>query len=115
MKRLVNETETTYNREIPKARGDAKKIVEEAHGYAVARVNTAKGDTERYLAILKEYKNAPEVTRRRMYLETMQSVLPSVKNVYVMTKGQNAPLPFINLSEKGLAQGLTPGQTPKNN
>jgi len=111
MKRLVNEAETTYNREIPKARGDAKKIVEEAHGYAVARVNTAKGDTGRYLAILKEYKNAPEVTRRRMYLETMQVVLPSVKNVYVMTKGQNAPLPFINLSEKGLA----PAPAPKSN
>ncbi|MDR3089073.1 MAG: FtsH protease activity modulator HflK [Desulfobulbaceae bacterium] len=100
MKRLVNEAEATYNRVIPKARGDAKKNIEEAHGYAVARINDAKGDTERYLAILKEYKNAPEVTRRRMYLETMQTALPAVKNIYVLTKGQNAPLPFINLSEK---------------
>ena len=110
MKRLVNEAEATYNRVIPKARGDAKKNIEEAHGYAAARVNDAKGETERYLAILKEYRNAPEVTRRRMYLETMQAVLPSVKNIYVMTKGQNAPLPFINLSEKG----LVPGPAPKN-
>ena len=110
MKRLVNEAEATYNRVIPKAHGDAKKNIEEAYGYAAARVNEAKGETERYLAILKEYKNAQEVTRRRMYLETMQSILPSVKNVYVMTKGQNAPLPFINLSEKGLA----PEPAPKN-
>jgi len=108
MKRLVNEAEATYNRVIPKAHGDAKKNIEEAYGYAAARVNDAKGETERYLAILKEYKNVPEVTRRRMYLETMQSVLPTVKNVYVMTKGQNAPLPFINLSEKGLVQGPAP-------
>jgi membrane protease subunit HflK len=109
MKRLVNEAEATYNKEIPKAHGDAKRNIEEAYGYAAARVNNAKGETERYLAILKEYKNAPDVTRRRMYLETMQSVLPSVKNVYVMTKAQNAPLPFINLSEKGLSV------TPKEN
>ena len=102
MKRLVNEAEATYNKEIPKAHGDAKKNIEEAHGYAVARVNDAKGETERYLAILKEYKSAPDVTRRRMYLETMQTLLPTVKNIYVMNKGQNAPLPFINLSEKGL-------------
>ncbi|MDR0476585.1 MAG: FtsH protease activity modulator HflK [Desulfobulbaceae bacterium] len=108
MKRLVNEAEATYNKVIPKARGDAKKNIEESYGYAATRVNGAKGETERYLAILKEYKNAPEVTRRRMYLETMQAVLPSVKNVYVMTKGHNAPLPFINLSEKGLTQGLAP-------
>jgi membrane protease subunit HflK len=115
MKRLVNEAEATYNKVIPKARGDAKKNIEEAHGYAVARVNDAKGESERYLAILKEYKNATEVTRRRMYLETMQSVLPTVKNVYVMTKGQNAPLPFINLSEKGLAPELTPKSNSHSN
>jgi len=102
MKRLVNEAEATYNKEIPKAHGDAKRNIEEAHGYAVARVNDAKGETGRYLAILKEYKNAPDVTRRRLYLETMQTLLPTVKNIYVMNKGQNAPLPFINLSEKGL-------------
>ncbi|HBT97601.1 MAG TPA: FtsH protease activity modulator HflK [Desulfobulbaceae bacterium] len=108
MKRLVNEAETVYNKEIPKARGDAKKMVEEAHGYAAARVNTAKGETERFVAILKEYRNAQDVTRRRMYLETMQDILPSVKNVYVMTKGQNAPLPFINLSEKGLVPEPAP-------
>jgi len=111
MKRLVNEAEATYNKVIPKARGDAKKMVEEAHGYAATRVNTAKGETERYLAILKEYRNAQDVTRRRMYLETMQGVLPSVKNIYVMTKGQNAPLPLINLSEKG----LVPEPAPKSN
>ncbi|MDR3629338.1 MAG: FtsH protease activity modulator HflK [Desulfocapsaceae bacterium] len=98
MKRLVNEAEETYNKEIPKARGDAKKIVEEAQGYAAARINTSQGETERFLAILKEYKNAPDVTRKRMYLETMQSVMPTVQSVYVMDKNQQNPLPLLNIT-----------------
>lgn len=103
MKRLVNEAEETYNRVIPKARGDAKKIIEEAYGYATQRVNNAKGETSRFLDILKEYKNAPEVTRKRMYLETMQSVLPQVQTVYVLDKNQQNPIPLLNLSgEQGL-------------
>ena len=98
MKRLVNEAEETYNKEIPKAKGDAKKLIEEAQGYAAARVNMAQGETERFLDILTEYKNAPEVTRKRMYLETMQSVIPSVKSIYVMDKNQQNPLPLLNIT-----------------
>ncbi|MDO9042442.1 MAG: FtsH protease activity modulator HflK [Desulfocapsaceae bacterium] len=98
MKRLVNEAEETYNKVIPKARGDAKKTIEEAHGYAVARVNEAQGETGRFLAILKEYKNAPEVTRRRMYLETMQEIMPGVAATYVIDEDQKSPLPLLNLS-----------------
>jgi membrane protease subunit HflK len=98
MKRLVNEAEETYNRVIPKARGDAKKTVEEAHGYAAARINQAQGETGRFLDILKEYKNAPEVTRQRMYLETMQAIMPSAASVYVIDEDQKSPLPLLNLS-----------------
>lgn len=103
MKRLVNEAEETYNRVIPKARGDAKKIVEEAYGYAAQRVNNAKGETQRFLDILKEYLQAPDVTRKRMYLETMQEIMPSVQNVYVLDENQQTPIPLLNLTgEKGL-------------
>jgi len=98
MKRMVNEAEETYNKVIPKARGDAKKSIEEAHGYAAARINEAQGETGRFLAILKEYKNAPEVTRRRMYLETMQTIMPEVASVYVIDEDQKSPLPLLNLS-----------------
>lgn len=98
MKRLVNEAQETYNRVIPKASGDAKKIVEEAHGYAAARINDAKGETGRFLDILKEYKNAPDVTRKRMYLETMQEILPGVQSVYVIDKDNQSPLPLLNLT-----------------
>jgi len=99
MKRLVNEAQETYNRVIPKASGDAKKIIEEAHGYKAQRINDAKGETQRFMDILKEYKNAPEVTRKRMYLETMKDILPTVQSVYVIDKDQQAsPIPLLNLT-----------------
>jgi len=103
MKRLVNEAEETYNRLIPKARGDALKIIEEAYGYASQRVNDAKGETSRFLDIMKEYKSAPDVTRKRMYLETMQAIIPTVKSVYVLDETQQSPIPLLNLTgDKGL-------------
>ena len=97
MKRLVNEAEEAYNRVIPKARGEALQMVEEASGYLAQRVNESKGDTARFLAILKEYKAAKEVTRKRMYLETMQEILPSVTDIYVIDKEQRSILPFLNV------------------
>ncbi len=99
MKRLVNEAEEAYNRQIPKASGTAKQILEEAEGYAVQRINKAKGDTARFVAILKEYKKARVVTRKRMYLETMQEILPEVENVYVVDKEQKGILPLLNLNK----------------
>jgi membrane protease subunit HflK len=99
MKRLVNEAEEAYNRVIPKARGEALQIVEEASGYAAQRVNESKGDTARFLSIMKEYQLAKEVTRKRMYLETMEQILPSVTDIYVMDKDQRSILPFLNVGE----------------
>jgi modulator of FtsH protease HflK len=98
MKRLVNEAQETYNRVIPKASGDAKKIIEEAYGYQAERINNAEGETQRFNDILKEYKNAPDVTRKRMYLETMKDILPNVESVYVIDKDQQSPLPLLNLT-----------------
>lgn len=99
-KRLVNEAEEIYNRVIPKARGDAKKVFEEAHGYSVERVNLAKGETHRFLAVLKEYRRAKDVTRERIYLETMRKVLPGVTEVYVIDKEQRSVLPFLDLRDR---------------
>ena len=107
MKRLVNEAEEIYNKEIPRASGDAKKIVEMAQGYAAARINDAQGETQRFLDILKEYKNAPDVTRKRMYLETMQAVIPTVQSVYVIDKNQQGPLPLLNIT--GSKEPSAPG------
>ncbi|MGW8193805.1 MAG: FtsH protease activity modulator HflK [Desulforhopalus sp.] len=99
MKRLVNEAQETYNRVIPKASGDAKKIIEEAYGYQAERINDAQGATQRFLDILKEYKTAPDVTRKRMYLETMKDILPNVESVYVIDKDQQqSPIPLLNIT-----------------
>lgn len=97
MKRLVNEAEENYNRVIPKAKGSAKQILEEAHGYATERVNLARGEASRFLNILAEYKGAKDVTRQRMYLETMQKVLPKVEAIYVVDSGQRSVLPLLDL------------------
>ena len=108
MKRLVNEAEEQYNRVIPAARGNALKIVEEAYGYAKERINNAEGETTRFLDILQEYRNAPDVTRQRMYLETMQEVLPNVENIYIMDENQQGPLPLLNLRPQ--TAPVQPGQ-----
>ncbi len=107
MKRLVNEAEEAYNREIPKARGTAKGMIEEAEGYAVQRVNAARGDTARFISLYKEYRQARDVTRRRMYIETMQQVLPRIKEVYVMDKEQRSVLPLLDLKagDRAAARG----------
>jgi len=100
MKRLVNEAEENYNKVIPKARGSAKQIIEEAHGYAVERINQAKGETARFNSIVNEYINAKDVTRQRMYLESMQDILPKVEHLYIMDKEQKTILPFLDLTKK---------------
>ena len=106
MQRLINEAEEIYNREVPRARGDARRTVEEARGYMTQRVNLAQGETSRFVALLEEYDQAREVTRQRLYLETMQRVLPQVSEVVVIDKEQKSLLPLLNLG----ATGKSPGQ-----
>jgi membrane protease subunit HflK len=99
---LIFQAREQYNREVPKARGEAKQKIQEAEGYATERVNEAKGEANRFSAILAEYRKAPEVTRRRMYLETLEDVLPRLEEIYVMDKQGAGVLPFLPLrSEKG--------------
>ncbi|MGQ4809727.1 Modulator of FtsH protease HflK [Candidatus Entotheonellaceae bacterium PAL068K] len=98
--RKVNEAEQVRNQKLPRARGEAARTITQAQGYAVNRVNTAKGDVARFTALLGEYHKAPEVTRRRLYLETMRDILPAVKQVFVFDADQPASLlPFLNLQE----------------
>ncbi|MFO1494231.1 MAG: FtsH protease activity modulator HflK [Lysobacterales bacterium] len=105
--RMINEATKQANQEIPKARGEANRVLSEAQGYATERVNYAKGETARFNAILAEYRQAPEVTRTRMYLEAMYQTLPKVREVYVVDDGQAAPLSLLNLRE-GANKGNTP-------
>jgi membrane protease subunit HflK len=98
--RLVKEAEGYSNDVLPKARGQAQKIIEEAKAYKAERVNHAKGDADRFLAVLKEYEKAKDVTRTRLYLETMQQILPGIRKFIIDPETGGNLLQFLPL-EKG--------------
>ncbi len=94
---LIFQAREQFNREVPRARGEAKKVLQEAEGYAVERVNKARGETNRFLALLTEYRKAPSVTRSRIYLETLEEVLPRLEEIYVMDDKTGGLLPLLPL------------------
>ena len=97
-KRKVNEAEQARNKVVPRARGEAERTIAKAEGYKINRINTAKGDVARFNALLAEYQKAPDVTRRRLYLETMRAILPTVGQTFVFDADQPASLlPFLDL------------------
>ncbi|RJQ76832.1 MAG: FtsH protease activity modulator HflK [Desulfobacteraceae bacterium] len=103
--RTINQAQEQANREIPKAGGVAQQNISQAEGYALERVNRAEGEATRFAAILDEYRGAPEVTRRRMYLEAMSGFLSELKGIYIVDKDQKALLPFLPL-DPGAAQPM---------
>lgn len=96
---LVNQAEKSYNKIIPEARGSAEKMVQEAQGYAASIVNRAKGDAEKLDAVIREYQKAPEITRRRMYLDTMQEVFSRVENLTIVDESVKGILPIFDASK----------------
>jgi len=96
----INIANGEYNRAVPKARGEADKKISEAEGYATQRVNEAEGDVARFNALFAEYRNAPEVTRRRIYLETMGKVMPNIGEKVIIDESANQVLPFLPLGGK---------------
>jgi HflK protein len=101
MNRLINEGKEAYNTEIPKAAGEAEKLIQEAQGYAAERVNRAKGDVARFNAVYTEYRKAPEVTRRRLYLETIETLFADAKGTTLIDKNLDSFLPLKNLTSNG--------------
>ena len=99
--RMVNEARAEYNRVIPRARGEAQQTVLQAEGYALDRVNRSRGDAVRFTAIVEEYEDAPEVTRRRLYLETMQRILPQVGRKLYVDEDATGVLPLLSLDGNG--------------
>ncbi|MCF8095565.1 MAG: FtsH protease activity modulator HflK [Desulfobacteraceae bacterium] len=100
---LIYNARKDYNQVIPKARGQAQKTIETARGYAVNRTNRAEGDAARFLAQYEAYKQAEDVTRRRLYLEKMEDILPKLGDKYIVDAQQDNLLPLLNL---GLKKGL---------
>ncbi|MBN1308525.1 MAG: FtsH protease activity modulator HflK [Chitinispirillaceae bacterium] len=100
--KLINQARSEYNKIIPKARGDAQRTIEEANGYALQRVNNAKGEAAKFNAIYGEYSKAKEVTRQRIYLETMNDVLQKVGKKLITDEKASGILPLFNLSKEGI-------------
>lgn len=96
---MINEAWAEYNKEIPAARGEAQRLIRDAEGYALARVNRAQGDAERFLALYEEYARARDVTRRRLYLETMTDLLPRVRRKIILDPEVENLVPFLQLDQ----------------
>ncbi len=94
---LINQAKAEYNKVIPKAAGQAKETIQMAEGYATERVNNAKGDVARFNALYGEYVKAPEVTRRRIYLETMGDVIPRLGQKIITDQNGNNVLPLLQM------------------
>ncbi len=99
--RLINEALRDYNESVPRANGLARQQISEAEGYALKRVNEATGDADRFNSIRQEYQSAKNVTRRRLYLETMSEILPKVKEIYIIDDETNSPIPILQLGQSG--------------
>src|SRR5690554_5779735 len=97
--RMINEANLQANQQIPRAQGTAQRIIAEAEGYATERVNRAFGEAARFSAVLAEYRGVPDVTRSRLYLETLNETLPRIGSVVVVQDGQVPPLPLLNLRD----------------
>jgi modulator of FtsH protease HflK len=97
--RMINEAQQAYNQKIPKAMGEARQAVSQAEGYALEKVNRSQGEVQRFVNILAEYEKSPDVTRRRMYLDSIGELLGHVEHLYVIDENQRNMLPLFDLSK----------------
>ncbi|OGD23630.1 MAG: HflK protein [Candidatus Aminicenantes bacterium RBG_13_64_14] len=96
----INESWAEYNQVIPRASGEAEQVIRGAEGYATERVNNAAGDASRFSAVYREYAKAPAVTRKRLYLEALNDILPKITKKIVVDQDQKNVLPLLNLGEE---------------
>ncbi|MFC1620694.1 FtsH protease activity modulator HflK [Candidatus Omnitrophota bacterium] len=99
--KMINQAWEAYNKAIPAAKGQAEKTIKESEGYALKRINAAKGDAARFIDTWNAYKEAKEVTRKRLYLETMNEVLPMAGQKYIMDASSSSILPLLKLNQGG--------------
>jgi membrane protease subunit HflK len=100
--KLINEARRDYNKVIPLAEGERDQRIREADGYRIKRINEAQGDATRFSALLAEYSKAPEVTRRRIYVETMQALMPSMRSKIIIDEKARGILPLLSLDSRQL-------------
>jgi len=100
--KMIYQAKEDYNKEIPAARGEAERTIKAAEGYSLDRVNRAKGDASRFTAQYKEYAQAKDVTKRRLYLETLSNLFPKLGQKYIIDANQKNFLPLLNLGQPGI-------------
>jgi len=108
--KLISQAQSEYNQVIPRARGEAQQTILAAEGYALDRVNRAQGEAARFDSLYAEYRKAPEVTRERMYLETMRKILPKVGRKVVIDDEAQGVLPLLNLDSSSRRTPARPQQ-----
>ena len=107
----INVARASYFKAIPTAEGEAQKVLQEAEGFKVKRVNEARGDVAKFQKLLAEYSSAKDVTRTRLYLEAMASVLPRLERIFVLDAAQNGPLQILDLKDSlGRRGRVIPGE-----
>lgn len=94
--KMINQAEENYNKIIPEARGKAKKMINEAEGYAAALVNTAHGDANRFKQLYAEYRKAPAITKKRIYIETMEEIFMRTKDLTIVDSKVKGLLPIFS-------------------
>jgi membrane protease subunit HflK len=100
--KLINQAKSEYNKVIPKAKGEASRTIEEAKGYALERVNNARGEAARFSAVFREYSKAKDVTRQRIYLETMNDVMQKVGRKLITDEEATGILPLFQFDKGGV-------------
>lgn len=99
---LINEAKSEYNKVVPRARGQAQETIQQAEGYAINRVNRSEGEAARFRQLYQEYIKAPEVTKRRIYLETLENILPEIGNKVITDQNGNGVLPLLQMQMDGV-------------
>jgi membrane protease subunit HflK len=98
--KLINQAQAEFNKVIPRARGEAEKMIQEAEGYALERVNHAKGEAARFNSIFGQYRLAKEVTKQRIFLETMNTILPKVGKKLIIDESVKGLIPLLDLKKE---------------
>lgn len=94
---LINQAKSEFNKVIPRAKGQAQETIQKAEGYAVNRINRAQGEANRFSQLYQEYRKAPEVTKRRLYLETLEEIIPKLGKKIVTDQNGNSVLPLLQM------------------
>ncbi len=98
--KLIYQAREAYNKALPEAMGEAERTIRVAEGYALDRVNRAKGDAARFTSLYKEYVKAKDITKKRMYLEMLKDIMPKLGNKYIIDANQKNVLPLLNLEKQ---------------